>query len=794
MWKPTSELENTLANLPGRQAIADLWALHYFVEHAVFSPNYKTDGIWADIITLSPKGEELIACSRDALAPLTRADLCLAIFGLFYYHGLLIDHERTDVKLVLDRVNSEFHGNLIKWPYLFGRLLYDRFNDTVKSDRTDHLESEEAAHLLDGTPAGVYQVGTFISGPYGLISSAETRYLPPANRLPLWHCSDTGCGALHNVVLTPPAISPVQAYSRLMSGAEEKLGQRSGWRGPLDRLFLGKLDGRPCYDLPVLIANAIIGPERAALVAAALRSTRASQLRDVLTSAGGGAKGTPEAIAEGLGEAEQLEILLTLADVELQGLIDTCVLDKRIDVPLNEIRTARVGCPSLSNRDRPSELSSLGLRSRPRVPLAFLHTIVWESYETLGLLEELGWKLRRKPGVPPNSALMDFIRASPPAQVVSELVLSSMPVTRVVCERFGIPIEAVDRGAALTELLLWKLGFNPSRFPDQYARFKTRIDEFSATVLPLLEVRTEEERARVRSVGVNLFVSVENFIQELVSYNTWLLASDHFVTTRFKYDSRHAIAGVPAVLGGTLQSGEVSASWRADGDNTLGTLLVYAQKMIDWIESLKAQDRMVVLRPKEDLPHYADDSEQSFVFRHTTLWADADSGELEQYVQGLSSVVAQLQRADIATIRNGLDHRRDDRDFPRADVMLACSARLRDALEVADARRYLPKIFWLQSLGTDRVGRQQFVFSDYVGREITLGGPPVVSGLPKPNFREPALIAPGNLLGEPNAELRFAVRERSVYAEYWANYPRRRQIPSPHRPIRSDEAVGERIE
>lgn len=796
MWRSSPELDGMLNALPQRQAVADLWALHYFLEFGVFDSHYNTDDVWADIIAVSPKGEELIESAHESLASFGRPDICLATFGLFYHHDLLIDYDGTDINRVRERIDLESRSDSIKWPYLFGRLLYDRFNDTVESDRTDHLDPEEASVLLMGTPAGVYQVGRLLSGPLGLIESAETRFVPPTNQLPLWHCSDTGCGALHHVGLTPPQIPLVQAYGRLKNAADETLGRRSEWKAPLDRLFIARsgIDGRACYDLPVLIANAIIGPERGALLAAALRSSVAAQLRDLMTRARLAMRGTPEAIAEGLGEAAQLQILLTLTDVELRDLLDASVIDKRIDIPFNEIRTAGVNAPRLSNRDRRCELSSLGLRSRPRVALASLHSIVWESYETLGLLEELGWKLRRKPGVAPHSALMDFIRAGHPLQVVSDLVLTSMPVTRIICERFGIPFEGVDGAARLSDLLLWKLGFNPTRFSDQYARFRTRIDEFNATLLPLVEVRSEEDRERVRSVGVNLFVSVEQFLQELISYNTWLLASDHFVATRFVYNIDRALAAVATALGRTLTSGDSVVVWRDNGDNALGTLLVYAQKLITWMNGLKTVDRATMLRPDADLPHYAEDSEQSFVFRHTVLWADADPGELEQYIQGLANIVAQLHRAELASVRNGLDHRRDERDFPRADVMLACAARLRDALEAADVRRYVPKSFWLQSSGVDRFGRQQFMFADYRGKDVTLAGPPVVSGIPKPEFRRPVLIAPGNLLGEPNAELRFVIRERSAYSEYWANYPRRRQIPSPHRQNRETEALDERVD
>jgi len=238
----------------------------------------------------------------------------------------------------------------------------------------------------------------------------------------------------------------------------------------------------------------------------------------------------------------------------------------------------------------------------------------------------------------------------------------------------------------------------------------------------------------------------------------------------------------------------MTVTWNVEGENTIGTLLAYAQKLTEWAESIKTADRAAFLRPSADLPHYADDEEQTFVFRHTSLWADANTTELDQYLTGLASVVNQLQRADIAKVRNGLDHRRDDRDFPRADVMLACAARLRDALDMAESHRYLPKVHWLESIWTDRFGRERFVFTDYKGKEVILGGPPVVSGLPGLGFQQPALIAPGNLLGEPNAELRFLIRESSTYSNYWANYPRRRDIPSPHKKSLGEDPIEERTE
>ena len=92
--------------------------------------------------------------------------------------------------------------------------------------------------------------------------------------------------------------------------------------------------------------------------------------------------------------------------------------------------------------------------------------------------------------------------------------------------------------------LLWKLGFTLARYEDDYQLLRNRIAEFREVVLHLPQQPNEDERARVRSVGVNLFVSVEQFLESLLCFNVWLLSSDHFTGTRFVFTRQDAVASV----------------------------------------------------------------------------------------------------------------------------------------------------------------------------------------------------------------------------------------------------------
>jgi hypothetical protein len=189
---------------------------------------------------------------------------------------------------------------------------------------------------------------------------------------------------------------------------------------------------------------------------------------------------------------------------------------------------------------------------------------------------------------------------------------------------------------------------------------------------------------------------------------------------------------------------------------------------------------------EKDLPHFAADEVVPFPFRHTELWADSDPLELARYSDLFGQVAKLIEESQLANVRNGLDHFREADRFPSSDNLLACIARLRQALEMCDVNRYLPKVYWSFARRGNRFGSTEYEFRDHADRKAIIYGPPLVSGLEPVAYSDACLLAPGNLLGIPNASLIFKLRERSEFSTFWQNYPRRRRIP----PTRSLEASG----
>jgi hypothetical protein len=439
-WRSSPEIEKDLAQSPIIESIREAAALRVFLRSALPANGYKAAPEWQQIVTLTPAGEEALRLLRmPSDHAVERADILMAMFCLFFHHDLFVDCAKCNLKALQQLVNSELLSGQLRWPHRFGRLLYDRFNDSYSGDRTDHLLPEEALALVGGTPQGVYQVGRLVSGPLGLIEASCARYLPPTQSLVLWHCSDPGCQSAHVVDLLPVEVPLVQVIREVRKALGTHLGPASEWLRPLAYVLGGDIPRQPYtyFDVCTIIADCIVCEERSSLVAAALSGSNGASLRDLLgkpprkKTAG---RGAPEALAKALGDEEQLQLLLLLRDCDLIGLIDQCIKHGSIRVPLGEKRRARVSPPASSHTPT-SELSSLGIRCSGNEPLLDFCALVWEAYSSSSRTSELDWRLRNRLVSGTQNMLLDYLSKNEPSAAVRDLVLASEPVTKAICEK-----------------------------------------------------------------------------------------------------------------------------------------------------------------------------------------------------------------------------------------------------------------------------------------------------------------------------------------------------------------------
>lgn len=784
-WRPVTEIQSELEESDEISFIRLAASLRAFFNGSIFAPDYEADVQWSNFVKLTPAGQiafEMI--EKEVVSDPRDADLKMGLFCLFYHHELLIDCANSDLKGILELLQRELMSQRLQLPHRFGRLLYDKFNDEYQGNRTDHILAEEAWDLLTGTSVGVYQVGYLVSGPLGIAEVGHLRYVPPVRNLQLWHCSAPGCESVHNVDLIRFDVVPQKIIAAGRELLRASMGPESEWGSALPDFLGADIPRQPYtyFDVCTLIADCIVESERTALVAAALANGAGEMLRSYLAQPPrkkAAALGAPEAIALKLSPEEQLQLLWLLSNADLVSLIDKCVAASSIHLPLAEIRTSR-NVPPSANRIPACELSALGTRCTSGEPLLDYWSLLWDAYEGSNRVGELDWRLHNTTGASPRSLLLDFLCKTELSSSLGELVLASEPITKVICERICCSLEGIA-DSRFNDRLLWKLGFDLPRYSEHLQTLRRRLEFFNQELLSVGVLKDERDRERIRSAGVNLFVSIESFLEQLVGYNVWLLASDHFLATKFRYNEDDARRFVAGILGESIGGPTDSLSWTPERTNTLGVSMAYLNVAAKWMRGLLDQSREILERPIDDLPHFADWGLRVFPFRHTALWADCDRSALERFVDGFQSIATKLSRSNLAGIRNGLDHHRREESFPKIDEMLAFVSHLRESVDSADVNRYFPKEFWLNETKEDRFGRETFVFSDYMSRTHTFYGPSYFIGLPGVRIDRPAVVAPGALLGATNSEIVFSVHSNSVVAAYWNGYPRRRLIPNPHR-------------
>src|SRR5258708_8999572 len=110
------------------------------------------------------------------------------------------------------------------------------------------------------------------------MDSMSRRYSPRSTRLPLWHCSDTGCNAVHNVDLMDANVPAITAISALRKPMRDAEGPPSDWVWIFDMAFHG-LGSRAYIDMPAVLGDCVVGSERTVLLAAAFGSKHGSTLR-----------------------------------------------------------------------------------------------------------------------------------------------------------------------------------------------------------------------------------------------------------------------------------------------------------------------------------------------------------------------------------------------------------------------------------------------------------------------------------------------------------------------------------
>ena len=452
---------------------------------------------------------------------------------------LLVNHEATDVAAILKLLRDDLACDRIRFPYIWGRILHDRYNDNPPTSESERLTNVQAWSLLNATPIGVFQHGVFVSGPLGIIRSTESRWVPLAPVFMDCHLREGTQVKRVRIPFDPAIINVVSAYGWINESLNRE-GPPSEWGEGL-----AWYNNRQCIeprtdfaDICPVIAECFFNDERTMLFEAALKTEAGKKIRECMRSIDSlkGLKSLPpNELAKKLDGEQQLQLLLTLPTEVLVSCMDGLILTDQICIPISEVRIPKKSPPSKNNCFR-SELSSLGIRSGHPQPFALLCSSILRAYSETETTNELGWRLQSDPLRGLEVTLTEFIRSEGPKEAVSKLILASQAVTKKVCEDIQLSVEeTVPRTEKTIPRMLWKYGFEIPRYDDTLMRLNRWLDPFEDLLSQIDFSEGEKARERIRAAGVNLFVAVETFLDRLLAFNVWLLTSDHWGEHRFTY-------------------------------------------------------------------------------------------------------------------------------------------------------------------------------------------------------------------------------------------------------------------
>lgn len=688
MWRNQLQLERTYSDPEFRKSFSDLYALHVFAAQSFTPLEYRAPADLCRAIKLTPSGQDWADRIQSSINDITLQETCFALFMEFFHQDLFIDVATTDADTMQKIISEEIIERRRRHPWVYEKLLYDRFFELFPTN-TDELSYEETTKLLEDTPQGVFQVGPVLAGPFGILRSAASRFHRPPRTVALWHCSDVSCNALHAVRLTTGKNKISQARDLVSQESRRMAGPPSEWDKFFDNTSgrLAYYDDMQLISLPWLLANAFSERELRSLLAHLIdqypseiraRFPANSRFRSIFA-------GGSERISTSLPKGECLQLILTLHDNEivksLESLIDTGV----VNIPPTEIRVPVVSYRIGSWYDLGTECSRFGVRSdsmTANLSLSRMRRMITELYQTDLGIRELEWKLRHITGDSVHQKLDTYIYIEDPKKMVSHLVLDSLDHLHKAFEilRYGnfiIPSSSEEEDRLIGRIL-WKLGFSVREYPLQYGAFWDRLERLRelARTQPVF---TERDVESVRSTGVNFFVSLEEILDQSLSFATWVLLSDHGTSTDLSWnldDSRRFMA---SRLGGVPAKADEIIKIDSEGRNTLFALVKGFAALATVCRELVSNEASSRRSPG-DFPGYHRRTDLfEFPFLHTVLILDLPHPDQTRLLALLDGITSDLERSQVMNIRNRIDHSRPD--FPKPAEVESCCKAVADVVE-----------------------------------------------------------------------------------------------------------------
>jgi hypothetical protein len=758
------------------ESLLRCYYLAEFFSECFVEDKYKPPPSIATLIALTPKGKTLTGHGKgDGVSPF-EAHLA-AFLTMWAGDELLVDPEKTQIDGLRDLVSGEIKRGRIKFPWIYGRELYDAVAEsTFHGDA--HPSYEETFQLLEKLPPGVFQLGPYICGPYGLIESDHWRLVSPNLVVPGFHCDEVDCHRIHGVHLAPGENGVTKARSVIRRRIAKLHKQDVRYTDAVIKFQADKMPPFSWADtrsLPFFLFDCFDDSDIRALLVRLING-RGSDLRKKCAELELTVQNADK-FAAGLSNPEALQILLLVSDIDIHRALNEMIWTGQVQVPEGEIRTTQIISGGTGPLDVRMEASHLGVRYTPGAALAQvrMRSIIDRCYP-LGDSERqtrLKWLLREIDGEASASKLEHALTSDDPLETTKRLLASDEHSYRITLRELSIPDDAHLNSSdeEIARLISWHIGFTLAEGSTELSRLLHDLAVLKRIIRGLPEGRLGPAAlSQIRQLSSDLFVNLEEVLKHALTFICYSLLHDHFMDGYVLEYSRNRASGFFSTWLETqtmkTQGADIDRFALGDLMECFGTLGKHFRRI-----SEKPED---FLRPAASLPRsfrLVGDNPFNFPFRHTHPFLDLDQRSREHLVRLVVAVASSFSTDKVLDVRNGLMHHTPN--VPESTV-------IGDALNSIEARvtelasnGLYPLVYRIASSDSDSYGRRRILLTSADGPEVTLVRPNGLDRTGFPRLGSAQSVIVGSRLGNTGEPLRFTWKVDSTYQQRWNNFPKR---------------------
>jgi hypothetical protein len=765
--------------------LSELFQLAQILESSIITADYRPSDDLRNAIGLSAYGNWLLQQSKKFEFEVREGRLA-CLLDLFHL-DVLVDIDSTDLLSLAEAITTEMKSGRLQFPMIFGPDLYMRAAELFPDERRE-LNSADTQRLLEDQPIGVFQLGPWLGGPWGLYRHSVSRRIGPSHAVPLQHCHDVSCWGVHKVWLSSDSSAEIiKARTQVRKALESEGDEPSEFAPVLANVLsdpAAKFNADSLGAVGFLIGDALSVSELGTLLQHLLDGRDAKSFRQLIVNLSGLAGSSSEIIAD-LGRAHLLQLALLADDQQLARALDDLVLghagDLTISVPVHEVRRSVLTRATASDFGSRPELSNLGLRTSSHAASAplKLRRLVDSIYFPIGgesaLVAELEWQLRSLPGVSIEASLTEFLRKTPPQEVLKKLVLNSRENVKRGSTALSLDITESVTDNEIVDRMLWKLGFDVAggdQLHEDFWRHSDRLRKAAEAASVSTSVGEEE----IGEISASYFRALEKLLGDTLVFCTWALTTDHVrEDDPYRYvENGPVLTKTTDLLGpGLAAKGDILDSKVSVEQWTLQPLCRGFQVLSEALAAMEASESEYV-RASTSIPDFSGQTTiQRFPFKHYAPFLDLTPSSQQRIHLALKDATKSLLKSRASEIRNGLLHyRRSNVDLARlVDSLVTVESVIRNL----EAQGLVRIVFRRQRAETDRWGRSLHTLVDAAGTERAISRPSAYAWINLPALDKPQYLMTVAQFDQMGEYLRFRPGSESDFMRLWSGVPQRRE-------------------